>query len=84
MHNQPERGPTRQDKTLERMQQERDSPGATSAGGNEAQRAPETADTDPSLSTRGGDVTASNNNASRRDDVAAGEATPPLPPPAQR
>lgn len=83
MHNEPERGPTRQDKTLERMQQERASPGATSAGGHEAPRAAEPVNTDTTLSTQGGDVTTSNNNASRRDDAAAGESTPPLPP-AQR
>jgi len=72
MHNEPGRGPTRNDKTLERAKQERASPGATTAGSPEEGAPPQPkSPTDPTLSVTGGDLTSSNNHASRRGDAAA-------------
>jgi hypothetical protein len=63
-------GPARQDKTLERMQQERESPGATTEGRPDEAVSQPKSDTDPTLSVTGADLTTSNNSGSRRDDVA--------------
>jgi hypothetical protein len=71
MKNEKGLGPTRQDKTIERMQQERDSPGANSAG----TAGSEQASIDPGQG--GGRSTddagnSSNDTAARRGDTAAG------------
>jgi hypothetical protein len=84
MHNEPTRGPTRNDKTLERMQQERASLGATTAGGHEAERDADQGGADSTLSTAGQDLQTSNNSASRRDDVAAGVAKGPSVAPSRK
>ena len=76
MKNEPGRGPTRQDKTVERMAQERASPGATSAGGDGAD-APDndTRQADPRLKHSGAPDTSANTAARRGDEPA-----PPVKP----
>jgi hypothetical protein len=71
-------GPTRQDKTIERMQQERNSPGANSAGG----QGTETASSDllqGGLSTQDAG-NSSHDTAARRGDAAAAKPTKRTPP----
>jgi hypothetical protein len=71
MKNEKGLGPTRQDKTIERMQQERDSPGANSAGsaGNEAVSNDPGREGDRSTDDAGN---SSHDTAARRGDAAAG------------
>lgn len=70
MQNETGSGPTRSDKTLERMAQERQSPGASSAGGHAAD-APEN-DTRQAVESSEDSVPSftSANTAARRGDVA--------------
>jgi hypothetical protein len=82
MHNDPARGPTRQDKTMERMKQERESPGATSAGGQGADAPNNDTSADPTSSQAGHNLNTSANTAARRGDKAAEKASnEPAPPP---
>lgn len=75
MQNEPGFGPTRSDKTAERMAQERQSPGATSAGGHSADAVDN--DTGPGHRSAelGGPSTTSANTSARRGDVAAARST---------
>ena len=83
MHNEPGHGQTRHDKTTQRMEQERKSPGATSAGGHGADAPDNDTSADPSSSQARANLNTSANTAARRGDSAATESTdtlPPLPP----
>jgi hypothetical protein len=79
MQNQPGSGPTRQDKTTERMEQERRSPGATSAGGQGADAPNNDTSEDPTSSQAGGNLNSSANTAARRGDVASEKSTDTAP-----
>ena len=84
MDNDPKRGPTRKDKTMERMKQERESPGATSAGGQGADAPNNDTSADPTSSQAGANLNTSANTAARRGDKAAAKSVdePATPPPA--
>jgi|GEM_PF-4081949 len=74
-------GLKRQNKTTERMKQERNSPGATSAGGNGADAPDNDTSQDPTSSQSGGSLVASANTAARRGDMveSAGADDPQSP-----
>lgn len=83
MMNKPGSGPTRLNKTIERMAQERKSPGATSAGGHGADAPNNDTSEDPTSSQAGGNLNSSANTSARRGDVGAAKsiaATPATPP----
>jgi hypothetical protein len=71
MKNEPGKGPTEQNKAMERMAQERGSPGATSAGGDGA-NAPDndTRKMKDSLKDAGAPDTSANTGARRGDRAA--------------
>jgi hypothetical protein len=71
MMNKPGAGPTRQDKTTERMAQERESPGSTSAGGQGADAPNNDTSEAPSSSQAGGNLNSSANTSARRGDSKA-------------
>jgi hypothetical protein len=79
MKNQPGLGPTRQDKTTERMAQERKSPGATTRPGHSADTPDKTPGHAPA-SSRADNLDSSANTAARRGDSVASESTDPRRP----
>ena len=70
MQNEPGLGPTRQDKTAERMKQERASPGVTSAGGPAGKACNDTVH-DSASPPDANSPTATDSLAARRGDAAA-------------
>lgn len=79
MHNDPKRGPTRQDKTLERMRHERSSPGVTSAGGHGADAPNNDTSADPTSARSGDNLNTSANTVARRGDVTAEQSEDTTP-----
>lgn len=74
MQNKPGTGPTRADKTLERMKQERQSPGATTAGGHSADASNDDMSSASDSFRPAGPPTTSSNSDMRRGDVAAAKS----------
>jgi hypothetical protein len=83
MRNQPGRGPTRNDKTTERMAQERRSPGATTVGVPGADTST-VGSVERSSSRRGSDPDATNTAARRGDAATEGPSHARRSPPTVR